>query len=166
MTVLNRLLNQLRRQITQSLAVPPSSKEYQRWQGQFVRDRLRLTIYISMALLTVLAIVNWAVIVPALTNSTSEQLDLTLEQYRYYPYFFTAQQLGLGLNLLLLRYGTAIKLLRWHFLGCSAAVILAPQILYLLLGETTLDLGGWILFFMLQAVFIPVRWQWHLMSQV
>lgn len=35
----------------------------------------------------------------------------------------------------------------------------------MLLGETTLDLGGWILFFMLQAVLIPVQWRWHLMSR-
>ncbi|MGF1520985.1 MAG: sensor histidine kinase [Leptolyngbyaceae cyanobacterium] len=166
MTVLNHLLHQLRRQVTQSLAAPLSSKEYQRWREQFTRDRLRLTVFISMVLLTILAIVNLAVIVPALTSGTSEHLDLSLEQYRFYPYFFTAQQLGLGLNLLLLRRGTATKQLRWHFLGYSVAVLLTPQVLYMLLGETTLDLGGWILFFMLQAVFIPVQWQWHLMSQV
>ncbi|MGR3277332.1 sensor histidine kinase [Acaryochloris marina NIES-2412] len=166
MSFLTKSLYQLWRQLTESLAAPPPSKEYRRWREQFVRDRLRLTLCISMVLLTVLAIVNLGVIVPALTSGTSEQLNLSLEQYRFYPYFFTAQQLGLGLNLLLLCRGTAIKQLRWYFLGYSAAVLLTPQILYMLLGETTLDLGGWILFFMLQAVFIPVQWQWHLMSQV
>jgi signal transduction histidine kinase len=166
MTVFTQLRHQLRRQVSPSLAAPPSSPAYRRWRERFVRDRLRLTISISMVLLTVLAIVNWGVVVPALTNSTDEVSKLTLEQYRYYPYFFAAQQLGLGLNLLLLRPSTALKRLRWHFLGYSAAVLLAPQILYMLLGETTLDLGGWILLFMLQAVFMPVRWQWHLISQV
>lgn len=144
----------------------PPSPEYRRWQKRFVRDRLRLTIGISSLLLTVLAIVNLGVVVPALTSSTSEALEPTLEQYKFYPYVFTVQQLGLGLNLLLLRRETALKKLRWHFLGCSAAILLAPQVLYLLLGETPLDLGGWILFFMLQAVFIPVQWRWHLLSQV
>ena len=129
-------------------------------------DRLRLTILISMVLLTVLAIINLMLVVPALTRSTSEQATLTLEQYRFYPYIFTAQQLGLVLNLLLLRRGAANQQLRWHFLGYSAAILLAPQIFYILVGETVLDLGGWILFFMLQAVFVPVRWQWHLVSQM
>jgi signal transduction histidine kinase len=131
-----------------------------------VRDRLRLTIGISSLLLTVLGIVNLVVVIPALTSSTSAALEPTLDQYRFYPYVFAAQQLGLVLNLLLLHRATLVKRLRWHFLGYSAAVLLAPQILYLFLGETILDLGGWILFFMLQAVLIPVQWRWHLLSQV
>lgn len=166
MTVLNRWLYQLRQHITQSLAAPPPSQAYQQWQERFVRDRLRLTIGISMGLLTVLAIVNGVVVIPALTSSTNEALEPTLEQYRFYPYVFAAQQLGLGLNLLLLRRATLAKRLRWHFLGYSAAILLAPQIVYMLLGNTVLDLGGWILFFMLQAVLIPVRWRWHFISQV
>ena len=166
MAILNPLLHQLRRQIAQLLAVPPSSKAYQRWQERFIRDRLRLTLYISMGILTVLAIVNGVVVIPALTSSTNEALKPTLEQYQFYPYVFAAQQLGLGLNLLLLRRATLAKRLRWHFLGYSAAILLAPQMMYMLLGTTVVDLGGWILFFMLQAVLIPVRWRWHLISQV
>ncbi|NEQ42265.1 MAG: HAMP domain-containing histidine kinase [Leptolyngbya sp. SIOISBB] len=166
MYVINQSLRQGRQQLIQSLTMPPPSPEYQRWREQFMRDRLRLTVGISIGLLTVLAIVNLAVVIPALTSNTNETLELSLEQYRLYPYFLTAQQLGLVLNLLLLRRTTASKQLRWHFLGYSAAVLVAPQILYLLLGKTNLDLGGWILFFMLQAVLIPVQWRWHLMSQV
>ncbi len=155
MTVFIQRLHQLRRQVTQLLKIPPPSKEYQRWQERFVRDRLQLTIGISSLLLTVLAIVQLGVVIPALTSGTDELLELTLEQYRFYPYIFMMQQLGLGLNLLLLRRATALKKLPWHFLGYSIAILLAPQILYMLLGETILDLAGWILFFMLQAVFIP-----------
>ena len=167
MTVFTQLRHQLQRKVTQPLATPPSSPAYRRWRERFTRDRLRLTIGISMVLLTVLAIVNLGVVMPALTNSTDEVSALTLEQYQFYPYVFTAQQLGLGLNLLLLRRrAIASKRLRWHFLGFSTAVLVAPQLLYLLLGETPIDLGGWILFFMLQAVLIPVRWQWHCLSQV
>lgn len=166
MHIIHQSLQQGRQRFLRSLTLPPPSAEYRRWQKRFVRDRLRLTIGISSLLLTVLAIVNLGVIVPALTSGSSEVLEVALEQYRFYPYVFMAQQLGLGLNVLLLRRPTAIKRLRWHFLGYSAAVLLAPQILYLLLGEIPLDLGGWILFFMLQAVFIPVRWRWHFWSQV
>ncbi|MEM6424570.1 MAG: HAMP domain-containing sensor histidine kinase [Cyanobacteria bacterium P01_D01_bin.128] len=152
--------------MTQFLAAPPTSKEYRRWRERFVRDRLRLTVLISIVLLTVLAIINLTVVVPALTSSTSEQATLALEQYRLYPYIFTIQQLGLVLNLLLLRRGATTQQLRWHFLGYLIAVPLIPQIFSMLLGETIIDLGGWILFFMLQAVFIPVQWRWHLVSQI
>ena len=130
-----------------------------------MRDRIRLTVLISMVLLTILAIVNFAVVLPALTRGASEQLELSIEQYRFYPYFFTAQQLGLLLNLLLLPRAVSMAKLQWNFLGYSAAVLLLPQILYMLVGETTLDLGGWILFFMLQAVLIPMQWRWHIKSQ-
>mgnify|MGYP001791868081 CR=1 FL=1 len=166
MHIINQSLQQGRQRLMRSLTLPPPSPEYQRWREQFMRDRLQLTIGISCLLLSVLAIVNLGVVIPALTSSTDEILELTLEQYKYYPYVFTAQQLGLGLNLLLLRRATALKKLRWHFLGYSAAVLIGPQILYLLLGETPIDLGGWILFFMLQAVFIPVWWRWHFWSQI
>ena len=146
MTVFTQLRHQLQRKVTQPLATSPSSPAYRRWRERFTRDRLRLTIGISMVLLTVLAIVNLGVVMPALTNSTDEVSALTLEQYRFYPYVFTAQQLGLGLNLLLLRRrAIASKRLRWHFLGFSTAVLVAPQLLYLLLGETPIDLGGWVL---------------------
>ena len=102
MTVLTQLLHQLRRQVRESVAVLPPSKAYQRWRQQFLHDRLKLTIGISSVLLIVLAIVNLSVIIPALSSSTNELLELTREQYRFYPYIFMAQQLGLGLNLLLL----------------------------------------------------------------
>ena len=158
---LNRLL-----QIFPSVTREPMSQEYQRWLQRFIRDRIRLTLLVSMVLLAIIALVNLVIVIPALIQFGDEQIGLTLEQYRFYPYFFTAQQLGLLLNLLLLRKATSLTLLWWSFIGYSAAIFLSPQILYMLLGETTLDLGGWILFFMLQAVLIPVRWRWHLISQV
>ncbi|MEM6835532.1 MAG: HAMP domain-containing sensor histidine kinase [Cyanobacteria bacterium P01_C01_bin.120] len=166
MSCIVRFFRRARHQLAQSLVLPPSSKEYRRWQERFVRDRIRLTLLITMLLLTILAIVNGMVIVPALTSGDSELLGASLEQYRFYPYFFTAQQLGLLLNLILLHRTDSLKKLQWSFLGYSAAVILSPQILYMLMGETILDLAGWILLFMFQAVLIPVQWRWHLISQV
>ena len=165
MLIISQSLRHLRRQFAQLGNAPTPSKEFHRWQQQFIRDRIRLTVLISMVLLIILAIVNFTVVLPALTSSANEQLGLSVEQYRLYPYFFTAQQLGLLLNLLLLRRAVSIATLQWHFLGYSAAVLLGPQILYMLMGQTVLDLGGWILFFMLQAVLIPVRWRWHFKSQ-
>ncbi|MEM6437520.1 MAG: hypothetical protein AAF773_27240 [Cyanobacteria bacterium P01_D01_bin.115] len=165
MLIISQSLRHLRRQFAQLGNAPTPSKEFHRWQQQFIRDRIRLTVLISMLLLIILGVVNFTVVLPALTSSANEQLGLSVEQYRLYPYFFTAQQLGLLLNLLLLRRAASIEKLQWHFLGYSAAVLLGPQILYMLMGETVLDLGGWILFFMLQAVLIPVRWRWHFKSQ-
>ncbi|PSN18513.1 hypothetical protein C7271_12175 [filamentous cyanobacterium CCP5] len=166
MTFLTKSLYQLRQQLTQSLAVPPPSPEYRRWLEPFIRDRLRLMIWIGIILLAILILLNLGVIVPALRRGGGDAIGLDVEQYRLYPFFFTAQQLGLLLNLILLGGATTLQRLRWHFLGFSAAVNLVPQLTYLLIGETTVDLGGWILFFMLQAVLVPVRWQWHLMAQM
>jgi len=166
MTLLTTALHQWRRQLTQVLAAPSPSNEYRRWREQFVRDRLRLTIWVAIVLLTILITLNLGIILPALMQGGGEAIGLSPEQYRLYPFFFTAQQLGLLLNLLLLRRATSLARLRWHFLGFSAAVNLAPQLMYLFVGETMVDLGGWILFFMLQAVLIPVRWRWHLISQI
>lgn len=155
-----------RRQIAQRLNPPPPSKEYQHWLEQFIRDRLRLTIGVAIILLVIFIALNLGIIVPALMQGGGDAIGLSVEQYRLYPFFFVAQQLGLLLNLILLPRATSLPRLWWQFLGFSAAVHLVPQFLYLLIGETMVDLGGWILFFMLQAVLIPVRWQWHLISQV
>jgi hypothetical protein len=127
---------------------------------------IRLTIWVAMALLVIFITLNMALVVPAISEGGGEAIGLTAEQYRLYPVFFVGQQLGLLLNWVLLRRAASLDRLRWHFLGFGVAVILLPQFVYMAVGETTMDLGGWILFFMLQAVLIPVRWRWHLISQV
>jgi signal transduction histidine kinase len=149
-----------------SLTSDPMSREYRLWLQGFMRDRIRLTVWVSIVLLAIFIALNLGLIVPALVRGGGEAIGLSVEQYQLYPFFFVAQELGLLLNLLLLRRATSIERLRWSFFGFGAAVILLPQLLYLLVGETMIDLGGWILFFMLQAVLIPVRWRWHLFSQV
>ncbi|NJL46356.1 MAG: HAMP domain-containing histidine kinase [Leptolyngbyaceae cyanobacterium SM2_5_2] len=166
MISLTTSLHRLRRRLTQPLATPPPSKAYRRWLEQFIRDRLRLTIWISIVLLLIFIVLNFGIIVPALSQGNGETIGLSVEQYQLYPLFFGAQQLGLLLTLILWRRATKLKQLRWLFFGFSAAVNLTPQLMYLLIGETMVDLGGWIIFFMLQAVLVPVRWQWHLISQV
>jgi signal transduction histidine kinase len=40
-----------------------------------------------------------------------------------------------------------------------------PQIYFTLRGEAFLDFGVWLIFFTLQALLIPVKWTWHLLSQ-
>ena len=44
-------------------------------------------------------------------------------------------------------------------------MLIVPQLQHMVVGDTMLDLGGWTIFFLLQAVLIPVHWSWHLISQ-
>lgn len=143
----------------------PMSREYRLWLQGFIRDRIRLTIWIAIILLVIFITLNLGLVVPAISQGGGEAIGLTVEQYRLYPIFFVGQELGLLLNGLLLHRAASLERLRWHFFAFGAAVILLPQFVFMVVGETTLDLGGWILFFMLQAVLIPVRWRWHLISQ-
>jgi signal transduction histidine kinase len=147
-------------------ASSPMAREYRLWLQGFIRDRIRLTIWIAIILLAIFIMLNLGLVVPALSRGGGEALGLSVEQYRLYPVFFVGQELGLLLNWFLLRKATSLERLRWHFFAFGAAVILLPQFVYMAVGETTTDLGGWILFFMVQAVLIPVRWVWHLVSQV
>lgn len=165
MISLTKALRQRRRQLAQSLAAPQCSKEYQRWREQFVRDRLWLVNIVSIVFLCVLATLNLGLILPAIERSGDT--DPMLAEYG--PAFLICliglQFLGLLLNLLLLRQVRSPAFTRWAFLGYSGAVLVVPQLQHMVVGSTLLDLGGWAIFFLLQAVLIPVHWSWHLISQ-
>ncbi|MBD0337238.1 MAG: HAMP domain-containing histidine kinase [Cyanobacteria bacterium Co-bin13] len=144
----------------------PLSKEYLTWQQQFIQDRLRLVIWISTVFLGILAVLHLGLILPALNRVGQEDATLRNDRILFTLCVLAAQELGLLLNLLLLRSPASTRYVRLAFLGYAGAVLLVPQLQHMLIGETFLDLGGWVIFFMLQAVLIPVRWQWHLVSQL
>ncbi|HEY9735540.1 MAG TPA: HAMP domain-containing sensor histidine kinase [Trichocoleus sp.] len=147
-------------------AAVPLSKEYRAWRQQFVCDRIRLAIWISMALLAILALLNLGLILPALNRSGEQDPSLNSDRILFSLCILAAQELGLLLNLLFLRRRGALQHSHLAFLGFSAAVLLVPQVQHMLIGETALDLFDWIVFFMLQAVLIPVKWRWHLIVQM
>ncbi|MBD0334987.1 MAG: HAMP domain-containing histidine kinase [Cyanobacteria bacterium Co-bin13] len=146
-------------------AVPPP-KEYRLWRQQFIHDRLQLVIWVSIVFLAILSGLHLGVILPALNRSGQEDPTLSSDRILFLLCVLAAQELGLLLNLLLLRHPASIRYVRLAFLSYSGAVLLVPQLQHMLIGETFLDLGGWVIFFMLQAVLVPVRWQWHLASQL
>lgn len=165
MTFLTTSLHRLRRQLAQSLATPTASREYRRWRARFVRDRLRLINILSIVFLGILATLNLGLILPAIERS-GETASILAE---YGPVFLiclvVSQFLGLLLNLLLLHRMRSPAFTRWAFWGYSGAVLIVPQLQHMVVGDTMLDLGGWTIFFLLQAVLIPVHWSWHLISQ-
>lgn len=166
MAFLAHPLRRLRRQLAQSFTAPPPSKEYNLWREGFVRDRLRLIILLSITFLGILVTLNLGLILPAIERSG--ETDPMLAEYG--PVFLVclvvSQFLGLSLDLLLLKHwARSPARTRWAFFGYSGAVLMVPQLQHMVVGDTMLDLGGWTIFFLLQAVLIPVRWSWHLISQ-
>ncbi|MEO0987172.1 MAG: HAMP domain-containing sensor histidine kinase [Cyanobacteria bacterium J06639_14] len=160
-------LKRLQQPISRVTSTPQPSREYQAWRQRFVCDRLKLVMIISIVILGVMVMLNLGLMVPALERSGEEDLILAKYGVAFIVRLAIAQFLGLLLNLvLLLRHRSPSRLhLRLAFLGYAGAVLFVPQLQYIVFGETVIDLGGWIIFFMLQAVLIPVQWQWHLISQ-
>ncbi|HEY9880574.1 MAG TPA: HAMP domain-containing sensor histidine kinase, partial [Leptolyngbyaceae cyanobacterium] len=161
----HRLL-QIQAPLIRSKSVAPISKEYRAWRQRFLCDRIRLAISVLMVFLGIVALMNLGLILPALNRSGEQNPNLTSDRILFFLYILAAQELGLLLNWLLLRPPTSLPRIRLAFLGFSASVMLVPQIQHKVIGETILDLVGWIIFFMMQAVLIPVQWRWHLTSQV
>jgi signal transduction histidine kinase len=147
-------------------AAVPLSREYRTWRERFICDRIRLAIFISMALLAIMALLQLGLILPALNRSGEQDLSLRSDRVLFSLCVLAAQELGLLLNLLLLKRDCRLPKLQLAFWGFSGAVLMLPQLQHMLIGETLLDLGGWIIFSMLQAVLIPVKWRWHLIAQV
>lgn len=165
MSSLIKVLHQLRRRLAQSLATPLPSQEYQRWRERFVRDRLRLVNSLSMVFLCILATLDIMLISPAIERNGESAPMLAEYGLTFLIYLVVLQFLGLSLNLWLLHQVRSPAFTRWAFFGYSGAVLVLPQLQFMIVGNTMLDPGGWAIFFLLQAVLIPVRWSWHLISQ-
>ncbi|MDB9528776.1 HAMP domain-containing sensor histidine kinase [Oscillatoria sp. CS-180] len=157
----------LRQQIAKSIAAPLPSREYRLWRERFIRDRLKLIIILSIIFLGILATLNIGLISPALERSGEPDIMLTEYGRAFIVCLIASQFLGLSLNLILLLRHRSLSSahLRWAFFGYSGAILVLPQLQHMLIGGTMLDLGGWTIFFLLQAVLIPVRWSWHFISQ-
>ncbi|MBE9100390.1 sensor histidine kinase [Vacuolonema iberomarrocanum] len=139
------------------------SKEYDNWRKRFVRDRLLLTNIISIVFVCTFIYLNVGIIAPA-----SENLDNPSSIYgsTFLICLVVAQLLGLSLNLIILYRHREFSPIHTclAFLSYSGATLLLPQIQHMLVGKT-MPLAGWSLLLMLQAILIPVHWQWHLLSQ-
>lgn len=130
------------------------SADYEVWRNSFLRNRLRLTLWISLgAVFTVILLI--------LAMAALEQ-----------RFAWSQLLIGLVVELCLLaclslldtplsyRYPGLI------FLGFSWSIILVPQIGSSLLGKTDLNLFNGTFAFLTQATLMPVRWPLHLLSQL
>lgn len=164
---MTRLFEPLRQQFELLLRPLLPSKEYRIWRQRFIYERLKLVMGISVVMLCILATLNLGVMMPAIERSGEEAATVAQYSLAFLVCLIVGQFLGLLLNLILLVRNRSLTLpqIRFAFLGYSGAVLVLPQLQHMVIGETMVDLGGWIIFFMLQAVLIPVQWRWHLISQ-
>lgn len=143
-------------------AAPSPSAEYLRWQNRFFHDRLGLSLWLALVILsTFIARDLYNVIFPL------QELQGISEQI---------QGLWIAIDLVLtLMLGSCLALHYtefgqrhpgWLLLGLSWSITISPQILAGFRGFPLPDLLAWSLVFLLQATLIPVRWELHLLSQV
>ena len=157
--------------ITQFLANSPGSsasmsKEYCTWRQQFIRDRLHLAIWIALGFLVIIAGLNLGMLLPAMERSGEVDEFLNSERFWLLAWaLLITPAMGLIITWLMLRYVLPIHRVQAAFLGYSIALVWVPQIYFTLRGEAFLDFGVWLIFFTLQALLIPVKWTWHLLSQ-
>lgn len=159
---IDRLTKSIRHLLLHIVPLAPS-KEYDTWRRRFVRDRLLLTNTISIVFVFTLIYLNVGIIAPAV-----EHLDDPSPIYgnTFLICLVITQLLGLSLNLVILYRHREFSHIHTClvFLSYSGATLLLPQIHHMLVGKT-MPLAGWSLLLMLQAILIPVHWQWHLLSQ-
>lgn len=161
-------INPIRQLVTMSVSALTPSREYCAWRKGFVRDRLVLINSISAIMLFVLACLNLGIVAPAIERSGETRFIFEEYSIPFMACLVITQLLGLLLNLsFLCRHRTlSDKQTFLAFLGYSGAVLVLPQIQHMVISRTMLDLTGWSIFFMMQAVLIPVQWRWHLISQL
>ncbi|MBE9209378.1 PAS domain S-box protein [Nostoc sp. LEGE 06077] len=136
--------------------------EYQSWRSHFLWQRLRLWL--------------WLAFICLLTFTLRDIYDLffSLKELAQLPKIFRIQGLAINVSMLLSLFVcfTLHKTRFGHrhpgrlFLGTSWSVSFASQLFATLKGFALPDTIGWSLLFLSQAIFMPVRWPLHLLSQL
>jgi class 3 adenylate cyclase len=130
------------------------SADYEVWRNSFLRNRLRLTLWISLgAVFTVILLI----LAMAALNQRFAWPQLLIG---------LAVELCLLTCLALLKTPLSYRYPGLLFLGFSWSIILVPQIGSSLLGNTDLNLFNGTFAFLTQATLMPVRWPLHLLSQL
>ncbi|BAY17128.1 two-component sensor histidine kinase [Anabaenopsis circularis NIES-21] len=136
--------------------------EYQSWRSQFLWQRLRLWL--------------WLAFICLLTFTVRDIYDLffSLKELAQLPRILRIQGLAINVSMLLSLF-TCFSLHKTRFghrhpgrlfLGTSWSVSFATQLFATIKGFALPDIIGWSLLFLSQAIFMPVRWPLHLISQV
>ena len=130
------------------------SADYEVWRNSFLRNRLRLTLWIALGVaFTVVILILWM-----------SSLDKAIAWSKIITYAV------LGLCLLgclaLLKTPFAYRYPGLLFLGFSWSIILLPQIGAAITRYAVPNPYIWTFAFLAQATLIPVRWRLHLVSQL
>ena len=141
------------------------SPEYRQWRHQFILKRLYLMTWVSVIVYSLDTLVDWIIIVPSLNPS--------------YPQYHFIQQnskllhgtlIVFFVELLFAFFLLKISFIRRYplliFLWLNWTLLLtAPVIFAIFRRQNIPDFGTWWITFPAEVIFLPVRWQWHLLSQ-
>ena len=141
------------------------SSEYKQWRHGFILKRLYLMIWVSIIGYLLDALVDWIIIVPSLEPNSSQ-----------YYFFQQNRELMYGtlivffLELLLTLWLLKITFIRRYpiliFLWLNWTLLLTPPIIFaIFLRQNIPDFAAWWITFPAEVILLPVRWQWHLLSQ-
>jgi signal transduction histidine kinase len=149
---------------------PKTSKEYQLWQRRFLAKRLHVTIWLAILLTIVFSGLILKLYNPALNTlgATLGEEKLTVSHAEALAQFWAMilTLSGLLLCLVVLKFSQT----KWHLdlllLLLPWCNLLLPQIPLLLKGQIDLDLPRHLIVYGIQAVFIPMKWYLHALSQL
>ena len=141
------------------------SSEYKQWRHEFILKRLYLMTWVSIVGYLLDALVDWIVIVPSLEPNSSQ-----------YYFFHQNRELMYGtlivffLELLFALLLLQISLTRRYpfliFLWLNWTLLLTPPVIFaIFLRQNIPDFAAWWITFPAEVILLPVRWQWHLLSQ-
>jgi signal transduction histidine kinase len=143
-------------------AQPPLSNDYITWRQEFMRQRVRLCLWIAIVGFFTFSLrtIYDAIISPLWEMQNIPQDSKTI---------FWLINVAIGCSLLTCPIWHKI-LSRRHpeimFLILSWSVTLMPQFVATIKGIAFVDRAGWALVFTSQATLVPVCWQLHLISQL
>jgi PAS domain S-box-containing protein len=129
--------------------------EYEAWRRQFLRNRLRIALWLGMTfVLSMVIFFVWVTVAEAKGFKTSYFLSsAAVTSCLLICYWLNKTPLGR-------RYPG------WLFLGFSWSLTIVTQTSVALSGVTTLMKPLWMIVFIIQATVIPVRWSLHVASHL
>lgn len=137
----------------------PSPEEeaiYLEWQAQFIRERLLWAAGIALVIIPTFLILN----------SFFSNTITSVEIRALWSQILITQEIMIFLCILSLRSHYALKVLPGLFVALSWIITLTPLYYSAQRGYQVFDISSWSLIFLGQAVLSPVRWRWHLISQL
>lgn len=158
------VLTHLKALIQNAFQPQSQSSDYQEWQLQFFRRRLRLAFWIIFPCVLTFASANlYEVFSPAFSPYTPAYIEAG-QKLSVWSYLSILTLLILCVALNSTPWGKRHP--AFVFLLTCWSLTIPPQIVSSIVGITFYAVEDWILVFLGQAILIPVRWRLHLISQI